>query len=304
MNKARTIAYLIFACPFVCLAQAGPAHMVVTIGHHYGHEPPVLTRDDLSVTTVENQPLTITNLIPLRGDRAGLEIYVLVDNCSSCEAGTKLQELSRFIASQLPSTAVGVASISNGRVTVTTTPTFDHERAVKALSAPAGSKPASPYDGLKELITAWSPTSSRRAVLMITNGLNPTATDKPEDPSAEAAIEAAQRAGVSVYAIYHPSADYATSDFLKIYDGQVQLAHVAHDTGGEAYFMGPGPLPSIAAFLADIADHLANQYLLEFLSNPADKPGALQDVTVKARNADIELMVPEKVWVSEAVAGR
>jgi hypothetical protein len=278
--------------------------MVVTIGHHYGHEPPVLTPNDLSVTTVEDHPLTVTNLIPLRGERGGLEIYVLIDNCSSCEAGTKLQELSRFIASQAPSTAVGIASISNGRITVSVPPTFDLARAVKALSAPAGSKPASPYDGLKELIAAWSPTSSRRAVVMVTNGLNPAATDKPEDPSAEAAIEAAQQAGVSVYAIYHPSADYATSDFLKLYDGQVQMAHVAHDTGGEAYFMGPGPLPSIAAFLADIADHLANQYLLEFIPNSADKPGALQEVTVKARNADIELMVPEKVWVAEAAAGR
>ena len=50
------------------------------------------------------------------------------------------------------STGVGIASINNGRVTVASD--FDHERAVKALSTPAGSKPASPYDGLRELIAA------------------------------------------------------------------------------------------------------------------------------------------------------
>ena len=48
-----------------------------------------------------------------------------------------------------------------------------------------------------------------------------------QSSSAEAAIEAAQRAGVTVYAIYHPSADYLTSDFSKLYAGQIQLAHVA-----------------------------------------------------------------------------
>ena len=93
-------------------------------------------------------------------------------------------------------------------------------------------------------------------------------------PSAEAALEAAQRAGVTVYAIYHPSADYFASDPSKIYAGQVQLAHVADETGGEAYFLGFGPLPSLAPFLADMADHLANQYLLEFLPIPLTAPAS------------------------------
>lgn len=310
MNRLKAIACVVIACPLLIWAQTSgsatvPGHITVTIGHHYGHEPPVLTPQDLSATTVQNDPLAITGLIPLRGDRAGLEMYILVDNCSSCEAGTKFQELSRFIASQAPSTSVGVAYISNGRVTVAVAPTPDHERAVNALSAPAGSKPASPYAALKELIGTWAATSSRRAVVMITNGLNPAvAGDSPEDPSAEAAIQAAERAGVSVYAIYHPAADYAAGDYMKIYDGQVQMSHVAHDTGGEAYFMGPGPLPSIAPFLADISDHLSNQYLLEFMAPAADKAGAFEQVIVKAPHADIELMTPDKVWVSETTAGR
>ncbi len=65
-------------------------------------------------------------------------------------------------------------------------------------------------------------------------------------------LQAAQRAGVTVYVIYHPSADYLTTDSSKIYSGQVQLAHVADETGGEAYFLGFGPLPSLAPFLADM----------------------------------------------------
>ena len=101
-------------------------------------------------------------------------------------------------------------------------------------------------------------------------------------------LQAAQRAGVTVYVIYHPSADYLESDSSKLYSGQVELSHVADETGGEAYFLGFGPLPSLAPFLADMADHLANQYLLEFLANPGEGPGALQHVTVKSKITDLE----------------
>ena len=301
-NRIVRSVLLAGAWPLLCLAQsAAPApvtsYMVVTIGHHYGVDSPALTKEDLTIVTPTYEPLAVTNLVPLRGDRAALELYIVVDNCSSCEPGTKFQELSRFIGSQAATTAVGVAYLTNGKLTVAETPTFDHALAVKALSPPTGSKPASPYEGLKALIGNWHGTSSRRAVVMITNGINPAPSAKAMDPLAEAAIEAAQRAGVTVYAIYHPSADYIRGDASAIYDGQVQMAHVTHDTGGEAYFMGFGPLPSIAPFLADISDHLSNQYLLEFLANPTGKNGALQELTVKARNADLELMVPERAWV-------
>jgi len=269
---------------------------MVTIGHHYGHELPLLTQDDLTVTQ-RFDPLPVTNLIPLRGDRVGLDLFLLVDNCSSCEPGSKFEEVRHFIESQLPTTAVGIAYIQNGQLQVAENPTRDHQRAIKALSAPTGSKPASPFGALADLIQGWPQGSSRRAVLMISNGLDPEAAGPLQDPSADTAIEAAQRGGVTVYAIYHPSADYLSSDFSKLYAGQVQLAHVAGETGGEAYFLSFGPLPSLGPFLADIADHLANQYSLEFLASPDEGPGALQQVTVKSKIPDVELMVPDKTWV-------
>jgi hypothetical protein len=83
---------------------------MVTVGHHYGHPPPLLTQQDLTVIQrYDSQP--ITNLMPLRGDRAGLELFLLVDNCSNCGPGPKVEEVRRFIGSQLPTTAVGVAYI-------------------------------------------------------------------------------------------------------------------------------------------------------------------------------------------------
>jgi len=303
MSKNVGLAWLALACPLftwaqTTSAQGTPAQILVTVGHHYGHEPPVLTRDDLTVTE-RYEPLTVTNLTPLRGDRGGLELFLLVDNCSNCEPGPKFEELRRFIGSQPSTTAVGVAYIENGHMHVSENPTPDHDRAVKALNTPAGSKPSSPFAALTELIHAWGPGSTiRRAVLMISNGIDPESKDALPNPSTEAAIEAAQRAGVTIFAIYHPSADYLASDFAKLDMGQLKLAHVAVETGGEAYFLGFGPLPSLAPFLADIVDHLANQYLLEFLANPGEGSGELQEITVKSKLPDLELMAPDKVLIS------
>ena len=70
-----------------------PAHMIVTAGHFYSHQPPLLTPADLTIRQdFEVRP--ITSLVPLRGDRAALELYVVVDNCSSCEPGPKFTEVS------------------------------------------------------------------------------------------------------------------------------------------------------------------------------------------------------------------
>lgn len=294
------IASLAFASALPCWTQAQPpagkpVQIIVTVGHIYGREVPLLTRDDLIVKQ-QIDPLPIVDLIPLRGDRAALEVFLLIDHCSDCEPGPKVDELRRFIASQPSTTAVGVAFIDGGKLKVALNPTPDHDLAMKALNAPAGSKPASPFNAIPELIQGWRQSSARRVVLMISNGIDPAAPEAEPDPSADAAIEAAQRAGVSIYAIYHPSSDYISADFSKIYAGQVQLAHVANETGGEAYFMTFGPLPSLAPFLADMAQHLANQYLLEFFATPGPV-GALQDVTVISNLPNLDVVTPYKVWV-------
>lgn len=300
MHKIDKFVGIALLFPLFTSAQAtppagAPAQIIVTVGHLYGQEPPFLTRDDLIVTEVID-PLPITALVPLRGDRAALELFLLIDHCSDCEPGTKIDELRRFILAQPATTAVGVAYIDEGRLRIVENPTDDHERAVKALSAPAGSKHSNPFGALTELIQGWRQASPRRAVLMISNGVD-AASDVGPDPAAEAAIAAAQRDGVNVYAIYHPSADYLSGDFTKLYAGQIQLAHVSMETGGEAYYWNFGPLPSLAPYLSDLATHLANQYLLEFLATPGAGAGALQDVTIKSKIPNVDLIVPYKTWV-------
>jgi hypothetical protein len=132
-------------------------------------------------------------------------------------------------------------------------------------------------------------------VLMISTGTDPGECNfqTSQSKSAEAAIQTAQRAGVTVYAIYHPSSNYATTDPAKLYGGgQVLLAQVVNETGGESYFLSFEPLTSIVPFLADINYHLENDYLLEFLANPGSSPEELQNVWVKSKLPDVDLMAP------------
>jgi len=300
MRIAGRFALGILACSVAAFAQCKesasvPARVLVTIGHHYGHAPAVLTKQNFTIFEQHDQR-PLLDLVPLRDEHAGLEIFLLVDNCSSCEVGSKFEELAKFIRAQPPTTSFGVAYIQDGKLNIAENPTGDRERVIQALNPPAGSKAASPFDALADLINGWKQGAERRAVMMISNGINPAGIENRLDPSAQRAIDAAQHAGVAVYAIYHPAADYFTNS-AKIDSGQIQLAHVGVETGGEAYFLSYGPLHSLAPFLADIGDHLANQYRLEFLANPSEDAGSLVNILVRSDLPDLEVIVPTRVWV-------
>jgi hypothetical protein len=134
----------------------------------------------------------------------------------------------------------------------------------------------------------------RREVIMVTNGIY----DPAGGPAvtAEDAAEEAERAGVIVYALYNPASDYLLRDWTKADVGLTSLASLAYETGGEAYFIGHAPVFSVAPFLADITEHLANQYLVKF--RPAPRPAAgFQTIFIDPTGPARELMKPDKVWV-------
>jgi hypothetical protein len=299
MRKFRKVYWVVLACSPVIAVQTKPhpavvTRVVVTTNSYYG-DPRALTTDDIIVTHDYN-PLPITALVPLRGTQANLELYVLVDGSSDFELGEKFTELRLFLASQPQTTSIGVAYIQNGRLEIAQRPTPDRTRAIQALSLPAVGTPSNPFRSLAELIGGWHEDASRHAVIMISDGINPGASSGRQDTSVEAALQAAQRAGVTVYTIYHPGLEYSTTDHMTAYSGQVQLAHLSIETGGQAYYEGTQPSSSFAPFLANISDRLANQYSLEFVIQPEAR-GSLQDVSVKSKTGDIYLSASWKVWV-------
>jgi hypothetical protein len=291
---------LLFTSTVLIAAESTPpgaatAHMIVTIESSDIRNSLTPTIADIAVTQNSVAP-PITKLVPLTGERSSVEMFLLVDDCSNFDPGSRVEELRSFLLSQPSSSLIGSAYIRTGHAEVIQAPTPDRNQLIDSLTPPKGCKPASPFVALSELINAWKRTNSRRVILIISDGIDPEVKEGYKSVSAEAVLESSQFAGVIVYAIYHPSENYAQIGYKTAYSGQVLLAHLAQETGGQAYFSGIGPEISITPYLSDIARHLANQYAVEFISDPAGGDG-LKPVTVKTLNPRFDIMAPCKILV-------
>jgi hypothetical protein len=268
--------------------------MILTAADHMNHMPPALKAADVTIADA-----TITGWVPLAGGR-DLELFIVIDDSASYDFGARLQELKRFVSSQPTPVSIGVAYIHDGVLRIAENPTTNHQRAARALRSPEGGKTANPYCALSELIGNWQTKSLRREVVVVTAGIDDSTTGSPVCVNAETATHDAERAGVVVYALYNPASNYLTEPWSRVESGLVNLASVAYETGGEAYFVGHTPALSIEPFLADITEHLANQYLVKFRLAPMPE-GAFQTIFVTSGTPDRELMKPEGIWVPGTV---
>jgi len=149
----------------------------------------------------------VTDWIPLQGDRAGLEFFILIDDESGLNLGTQLESIKQFINAQPSTTKVGVAYMQNGIARVAQNPTNDHAAAANALRLPMGvaGANASPYFSLSDLVKKWPATNDRREVVMISDGIDRYyGTGNLDDPYVQAAAYDAAKAGILVSAIYTP----------------------------------------------------------------------------------------------------
>jgi hypothetical protein len=271
--------------------QGNDVQMVLTVADHMNHQPAFLKQDGLTIMDG-----TITDVIPLKG--RDLELFILIDDAANYDFSSKLQELRHFVNEQPNPVAIGVAYIHDGALQVIENPTTDHRRVAAALRPPSGSKAANPYCAVSDLIQRWERKSLGREIVLVSTGIDETASEGAVCVNAETAIQDAERAGVIVYALYNPVANYPSQKWSKVDAGVVDLAHVAYETGGEAYFIGHSPTATLEPFLADISEHLGNQYLVKFHLTSTTGSG-LQMVHVIAGSPDQELMTPDKVMLPD-----
>jgi hypothetical protein len=112
--------------------------------------------------------------IPAQGDHAALQLFFLIDDALDQTVGTQLEDIRQFINHQPPTTLIGIAYMQNGIARVEQDLTNDHQQVVKALRLPQGNPGvnASPYFSLSDLIKRWPATWARRAVFMVTDGVD------------------------------------------------------------------------------------------------------------------------------------
>ena len=280
-----------------------PAHLLVTVEARHGSNVPVINREDVMVYEGHDRD-KVTDWVPAHGDHAGLELFVLLDDGSSISLGSQLEDLRQFITSQPASTKVGVAYMQDGSARIEQNLTSEHDRAAKALRLPVGMSGinGSPYFSLSDLIKKWPESTARREVLMVSDGIDRYyGSGDLQDPYLAEARENAQRAGIVVFAIYSPGVGHYGHSYWQTYWGQLYLAQVADETGGESYYIGfTGAPVTFVPYLDDLAHRLTRQYLLTFIAKPQKKNG-LQRVKLMTEVPNAELVSANRVYVPATV---
>jgi hypothetical protein len=314
MKKFSFVLSALLACSFLMTATgslhaqatadsgaANPgAHVLVTVEARKGTDVPDVSRADVMVYEGHDRD-QVTDWTPAQGDNAALELYILLDDGSGINLGTQLEDIKRFVAAQPASTKIGLAYMQDGRAKIQQNLTTDHDAVAKALRLPMGipGVNASPYFSLSDLVKHWPASAARREVLMVTDGIDRYyGGEDIEDPYLTTAISDAQRAGILVYGIYTPGAGHEGHSYWQNYWGQMYLAHLTEDSGGESYYIGfTGAPVSFKPYLEDLGRHLSHQYWLTFTPKPQKKNG-LQRVKISTEVSNAELVAPHQVYVT------
>jgi hypothetical protein len=310
-NKNLAQVFLFVAFAFVVASQraeghdsvspaAPPVHMVVTAEARHGAEIPVIAPNEVQVYE-GREKLQVEDWIPLIGDHAGLEFFILIDDASSPSIGSQFDDIRAFIALQPETTLIGVGYMRDGTVDITQNLTADHAAAASALRLPIGNGGAfsSIYLSISDLIKRWPVAPLRREILVISDGIDQFGGSGPANPYVDTAIEDAQKAGAIVYAIYASGVGHYARSYYRAYWGQNYLSQVADETGGEAYFLGYQTAVSFAPYLQDLMRRLNHQYLLTFIPKP-EKKGGLVRVKVRSEMSSVELIAASRVYVPPA----
>ena len=278
-------------------AAGPPVHMVVTAEARHGTDVPAIQKEDVMVYQGRDRVKTI-DWMPLQGDHAGLELFLVLDDAAGSSLGSQLEDLRRFMNSQPATTRIGVGYMRNGTVEVAQNLTDDHAQAAKSLRLPIGiaGVNASPYFSVSDLIKRWPEAPVRREILMISDGIDRYGPGGASDPYVDQAVEQAQRAGIVIFSIYTPGEGHFGHSFWRINWGQNYLSQLSDETGGESFYLGSGPPVSFSPYLDDLSRRLLHQYLLTFQAKPVSKAG-MQSVKLRTEVSNAELVSADRVYV-------
>jgi len=279
-----------------------PVTMTVTASVLSNKRMPDLSQQDIAVTQGK-QRLQVTEWAPAQGDRAGLELFILIDDSSNPALGMRLDDLKTFINAQPSTTLVGVGYMRNATVQVVQNPTTDHTAAASSLRLPLGSTGAygSPYLSVIDLMKRWPAGQNRREILMVTDGIDRARRGLGRhglyaNPDIDSANQIAMRTGTMIHTIYAPGVGRLGRNYWEATNGQMGIAKLSDVTGGESFFLGLQQPVSFAPYLDQLQKVLNNQYLLSFSAQPGKK-AQLQNVSINTEVAGVDLSSADAVLV-------
>ena len=213
----------------------------------------------------------------------------------------QINDVKHFIQSLPPNVQVLVGYMENGTVRHEGGFTTNHDAAAEQLRIPFASPgiSASPYFCLQDFVKRWpGQGNAARMVLMITNGVDPyngsVSPLNQDSPYVQAAQNDAQRAGVAVYSIYY--GDAGIRGGAANFSGQSYLNQVADATGGESFYQGRITPPSLAPYLNEFRNAIAESYLVTFSANAThEKNNTLTSIKIKSEQAGVKIRAPQAV---------
>lgn len=234
----------------------------------------------LSIKSVSNNPLSLA--------------IVIQDNLSS-NFNLEIKKLAEFIKRLPNGSRVMVAYLRGGNIQIRQKFTDDLEKAagvLRIVTSSAASAPSSPYEGVREALERFNGLpSGRRAMLLISDGLdafNPSPTQSIE---LDRAILRAQRSSVAVYSFYSTTNFTEGNSGILSLQAQGSLNRLADETGGRAFFQGTQAPVSFDPFFRDLSTALSRQFALTYLSTNMKK--GLYRVQVFSTNPEVKIEHPK-----------
>jgi len=110
--------------------------------------------------------------MPLRGNRASLELFLLIDPAAQSRFSPQLGDFHKFINAQPATTVIAVSYMRDYGLEIAQDFTADRSLTFKALRASRRTTApyAIPYLSLMDLVKRWPTTAERREILMISHG--------------------------------------------------------------------------------------------------------------------------------------
>jgi len=300
-----------------------PVATVVTVLGPKFTPPPAVSKDDIVVREGQDRK-EVVDWVPAQGDKAGLQLAIVVDDSGPKDVGKQFEDLGNFIRSLPGSTAVGVFYANNSTITIASQFTPDHEAAAKALRLPLGnSATMSLYQSLMALIAGWPVSGARREMLILADGFDRLRRER-YSPDVNTTVDKAQAAGIIFHAIFIASGQFSgvggqaqrnvhggqspgvgsqsqrTSSRIQTVKnvGQGNLNTLTDGTGGYAFFQGFATPISFDPFLTQLDMILKNQYFLGWQTGRSkDSKGELRDFKISIERGGVELRAAPKVFV-------
>lgn len=302
--SAVLIAVVLGALPAAAQPQSDaagtiPVTTVVTALGSKFTAPPAVSKDDVTLRE-GSVHRDITEWIPAQGDRAGLQLAIVIDDSLQKSFGGQIQSLNAFITSQPKSTSVGVFYAANGTIQAASQFNPDSEAVAKTIRMPTGTYGAasSIYQSLMQLIAGWPVTGARREILLFSDGFDYLRKER-FSPDVQSTIGKAQQAGILIHAIYESTAGRPGRSRRVSNIGQGNLNQICDGSGGYAFFSGDRSPISIDPYINQVGMVLKNQYFLTFATTPSKNgaKGELRSIKVSTERRDVQLKAPSKVFV-------